>query len=425
MSHIIVLGAGIAGACVALGLKRLGYQVSICGQPRSFAAVEGISERTLQGLQHAGFHYALQDLPKPSPRQACWNGIRSAANTETLVDRQRFDQGILQDLQTADIPYYEGHIATVNHNNSTHTIQLQQVDSSYVLEADFLVEARGRKAPLSKQSRSYGINTLSILQYWQGKPLAAQSAVESFELGWAWMAALADGSRYLQVTVDTKHTHLPDKQHLAHFCQQQLETLDISPPFLANAQYSGHFHVRNSTPFLAKQVVGEHWIRVGDAAMAVDPLSGNGIFQALSSALQAPAVIHTLLKKKENTHLAQQFHQQRIEHLFQRFSRIGRDFYQQERQWQHPFWQQRKQWPDNQTSHPSIQSGQVTIETRPVLQDDFIEEQEVLITPNQPLGIWQVGGAAIVPLVRQLQNEGGLELKDAVNKLASHLAHHN
>ena len=57
---IIILGAGPAGGAVALGLIRLGYEVIVVGQPRPFDAVEGISERVVEGLKGAGFKRALE-----------------------------------------------------------------------------------------------------------------------------------------------------------------------------------------------------------------------------------------------------------------------------------------------------------------------------------------------------------------------------
>lgn len=73
------------------------------------------------------------------------------------------------------------------------------------------------------------------------------------------------------------------------------------------------------------EVAGINWLRVGDAAMAVDLLSGNGIFQSLSSALQAPAVINTLLQRPERAELARRFQQQRAGLLCYRAELAGAD----------------------------------------------------------------------------------------------------
>ncbi len=78
-SRILVLGAGPAGAAVALGLRNLGYAVSVVSEPRPFAAVEGISERVVEGLRHAGFEQAIKTLPEPTPRLVHWSGETSSA----------------------------------------------------------------------------------------------------------------------------------------------------------------------------------------------------------------------------------------------------------------------------------------------------------------------------------------------------------
>ena len=154
---------------------------------------------------------------------------------------------------------------------------------------------------------------------------------------------------------------------------------------------------------LQEALVGDNWIRVGDAAMAVDPLSGNGIFQALSSALQAPAVIGTLLHAPASATLAQRFHRERIENLFYRFARIGRDFYLQESRWSdHPFWQARRYWPDAEPIHAGTSPGEVRVARRPVVLDGRIVEDEVVVTPDQPLGVWHLNGVKLAPLVRAL-----------------------
>ncbi|MNH20221.1 hypothetical protein D3C79_799820 [compost metagenome] len=138
--------------------------------------------------------------------------------------------------------------------------------------------------------------------------------------------------------------------------------------------------------------------------MAVDPLSGNGIFQSLSSALQAPAVINTLIRAPERAALAQQFHQQRVEQLFLRFARIGRDFYADEQRWpEQPFWRARQRWPDAEPAHPQPDFSSLRIQRAPVLRDGLVEEAEVVVTADQPLGVWHLQGVELAPLLRRLQ----------------------
>ena len=400
---IVILGAGPAGSAVALGLRRLGYAVTLVSEWRRFAALEGVSVRVLEAMRGAGLHQALADATLPSQRQVHWNGQQHAQNVEFLLDRPTFDRGLREDLRAAGVTLIEGRVLGVQSSSGGHQVQ---IEGREVLTADFLVEARGRQAPaLGKGLR--GPETVSLLNRWQGTPGITASAVESLEDGWAWMARRDDGQCYWQWTVDVASVGLPGKAQLLEYCRQRRQASAVAQAFFAGeVEADLQLHARSSTAILSPQVCADNWIRVGDAAMAVDPLSGNGVFQSLSSALQASAVINTLLRKPERAVLAQRFHQQRVEQLFLRFARIGRDFYADEQRWlEQPFWQARRQWPDAEVAHAEADFSVLRIERAPVLRDGFVDEAEVVITADQPLGIWHVQGVELAPLVRRLRSE--------------------
>ncbi|MEZ5592751.1 MAG: tryptophan 7-halogenase [Gammaproteobacteria bacterium] len=405
-SRIAVLGGGPAGGTVALGLARLGYSVTLATRPRPFDALEGISERVLAGLRGAGFQHALHAIPEPTPRYAHWNGVSNQANTERLVQRASLDRAIQQDLEAGGVQVLSGRVQRVNQSEQGYQIDITGNGAGWQLNAEVLIEARGRRAPSSGSARLHGPATVSLLQRWQGPPLQDRSAVQSFADGWAWMAAKADGYRYLQLTLDTEKQSLPPRQELARLCWERLQQLESAQVFLAGAHPAGPVVARASTPLLNREAVGENWIRVGDAAMAVDPLSGNGIFQSLSSALLAPVVINTLLNKPSQKELAQAFYNQRLEHLFLRFARLGRDFYRMEERWpERDFWSIRAAWPDKRPTHAAPDYSPPRVEQRAVVCDGYIEARPVVITAEQPLGVWQVAGIKIAPLVEQLRHQ--------------------
>ncbi|WP_442114044.1 flavin-dependent monooxygenase QhpG [Pseudomonas sp. NUPR-001] len=399
--RILILGAGPAGAACAIGLRRLGYGVEIVADWRRFDAVEGVSQRVLEGLRHAGLSNALEQAAIPARRRVRWNGVDQQLNEECLLDRRLFDRALRDDLKQAGVEVIEGRVGGVDSDAQGHRVVL---DGGQVLHADFLVEARGRQAPLASD-RLRGPESVSLLNLWQGAEGEPFSAVESLEDGWAWMARLADGRCYWQISLDVSTSNLPGKARLPEYCaQRRRESALVSELFGADAWQAATVHARSSTAILAGECSGDNWLRVGDAAMAVDPLSGNGIFQSLSSALQAPAVINTLLRRPEHRALARGFHQQRIEQLFLRFARIGRDFYAQEQDKAgQPFWQRRQAWPDLQPIHLPSDYRQLQVQQRPVVRDAFIEPAEVVVSPDQPLGIWHLQGVPLAPLVRGLQ----------------------
>lgn len=410
--RILVLGAGPAGAATALGLRRLGYRVIIVSDWRRFAAVEGVSQRVLEGLRHAGLGGALAEAAVPATRQVRWNGQHLQLNQEYLLDRQRFDRALRDDLNRAGVMLVEGRIREVSRAEGYQV----RLDDGQLLQGDFLVEARGRQAPLAAD-RLRGPETLSLLNLWQSAPGEPASAVESLDDGWAWMARLADGRCYWQVTLDAEG--LPGKAALPEYCAaRRRASALVAELFDARALEPAQVHARSSTAILAGDCVGDDWLRVGDAAMAVDPLSGNGIFQSLSSALQAPVVINTLLRRPERAALARQFHQQRIEQLFLRFARIGRDFYGQELERAgQPFWERRRVWPDAQPLHLAADWAAVRVARRPVLREGWVDEAEVVVTVDQPLGVWHLQGVELAPVVNDLL--AGREPKAVMSTLSA------
>ncbi|MDR0700883.1 MAG: FAD-dependent oxidoreductase [Azoarcus sp.] len=425
-SGIAVLGGGPAGTATAIGLVRLGYAVTLFNTPRRFAALEGVSGRVAQGLRQAGLDEALAALAPSSPRRVHWRGKESAINVEHLIHRPAFDAALLRDATRHGVAVREARVMGWRETaDGRVAITLESETPPFF--AAFVVEARGRAAPLDA-SRVRGPETVSLLQYWRPVNGTAtgnvRSAVQSFADGWGWLAEGADGRRYLQLTFDAASADLPDKAHLAGFCRERLQGLELARDFTTDAKPEGSLHARACTPILAGGIAAGRSLRVGDAAVAGDPLSGNGIFLALSSALQAPAVINTILRHPARAALASDFHVQRLSGLFYRFARAGRDFYAEEDQWpQSPFWQIRQSWPDAEPLHREGRPEDVRIAQRPVLCDGEIIEAEVLVTPDRPLGVWKLDGIELAPALRLVREAG--TAAEARRKLAEYAGTEN
>ncbi|MDR3323394.1 MAG: tryptophan 7-halogenase [Zoogloeaceae bacterium] len=431
---IAVLGGGPAGVATATGLVRLGYFVTLFAAPRHFAALESVSEHVAEGLRQLGLTEALATLSAPSPRRFFWHGQEDAHQEERLVYRPDFDAALLRDARRLGVRVEEAEVKSWQPDGRRLTVKVQLPHGGGVrsLHTDFVVEARGRTAPFPHHvtGRRRGAETMSLLQYWH--PGAATgnehpgSAVQSFADGWVWFARGANGRVYSQLTLDVEQTQLPSKAHLNKFCRGYLKRLEISREFIKGATPVDLPYPRASTSVLTYDMADEKSLRVGDAAVAGDPLPGNGILLALSTALQASAVIHTQLRFPERAVLAQEFHRQRLSDLFYRFARTGRDFYAKETHWpETAFWQTRHHWPDAEPLYPPTTPQTVDITYLPVLAGDEIIETEVVATPEHPLGIWQVDGVEVAPLLRlarSAKSEAGA--RHALSGLLNHSSQH-
>ncbi len=383
---IYVLGCGPAGVVTALGLLELGHDVALVGEVRPYPVTEGISARVRVALENNGLRCALAEVSPPVRRHALWNGEGRAANTEYLIYRPDFDRALLADLSSHGVPFICGRIRSRRQHGRGWLVDLETESGAESLQAEFLVEARGRAAGYAARERLRGPETVSVGWNWRSEAGNPFTAVAGIETGWLWLARQEDGRLYGQFTTRAKNPLLLPKENIPQLLEGLLDAMSVPDASIRHRQPVGEPHARSSTAILPTETSEPSLLRVGDAAMAVDPLSGNGIFQSLSSALAAPAVINTVLKRPADAQMALAFYRDRLRHLFFRFARVGRDFYAQEKRWQEEeFWSTRAQWPDREPAHTT--SDRVTGRAlRPVIHHGFIEQRTVILTEDQPLG---------------------------------------
>lgn len=405
---IAVIGAGPAGSATAIGLSRLGYRVVLIHQPRRRLSIEGISHHTLSALQQLHCHHAVDAAGEQVARHIVWNGEETSRNREFVLNRPRFDAALLEDAIAAGVTLIAGKMVK-NHRDSDHwTLKIEQEGGRQAQRARFFVEARGRGAPAHGSRASLGPAALAMSRPWRLPPNSSASHLATFAQGWGWYICDAEGNAVLQIMTAAKLKDETQTQGLSlqQRYDQLLNGFSAARNWIRQGTPAGEVSACGAGMTLHSDLVQENYLRVGDAALAPDPLSGHGIFESLSGAMTAIAVIHTLRQKPERLQLAADFYRRRIEQRYGQLARVGRDFYQQETHWpQQRFWQQRRDWPDLEPAHPEPLSKPARIETRPVILEGMIDSQPVVVTADQPLGVWQVNGVPLVPLLELLKSK--------------------
>ena len=415
--EIAVLGAGPAGAGAALGLAALGYAVAVIAPlaRRARPRRESFSARVVEALRALGLEEALAAVDAPGERVVRWAGDERALPGEAQVERAAFEAGLLSDLARRGVRVLRDEVVSATSRpaaaDGAGSARIA-LASGGALEARFAIEARGRAAPSgSGRPRERGPETLCVVQRWRhgaGSRPGARTAVVSLANGWAWLADDGRGALATQLTLAAGDA--PPRVELGASVARALRGDAWCRDLLGNVAPEGAPSVRSATAVLGRAFEGDAMLRAGDAALAVDPLSGNGVFQALSTALVAPAVVNTLLRKPERASLARSFYTERARELFLRFSRVSRDFYAQGAAHHGgAFWHARAAWPDAVSTHahgdarsPLTGAARAAIALRAVVCDGWIEEREVVVTPERPLGTWQLAGVELAPLVREL-----------------------
>jgi flavin-dependent dehydrogenase len=399
VSHdVLILGAGPAGSVTARRLAAAGARVLLVGGP-SRPSVEGLSARSRALLDE-------EDLPPRGPDGAAvlhgpvhrggeWAG-RAVAGTEWLAERGQLAAALRGAARQAGAECRDG---VVLHAARDQTLWRVQWRGGGRAAAPILVDARGRRGPERRGPLllAYG-RRFRLPRPCADAPARAAggSQIHALDEGWCWLAAQG-ASLWVQVV------SRPRRRHPAAWIAAAVAQVPALARALEGAVPDGAAVAR---PAHARRGLGcadqAAW-RVGDAALALDPLSGQGVYEALRGARLVATAVQSVLNGTD-ARLAQRFVAERQEEAWLRGVRAAAGFYRENAQ-RSAFW--REAAAGYQALLPALQ-GANRIERRPVLQDGRIVERDVIVTAAHPRGVWHVSGVPLVSL------KGYLESADCV-----------
>jgi flavin-dependent dehydrogenase len=70
---------------------------------------------------------------------------------------------------------------------------------------------------------------------------------------------------------------------------------------------AGPVRARDASAYFEARLIGDGFIKVGEAAMAADPLSSSGIQLAIQSGIAASVIVNTLLRRPSSSEIAERF----------------------------------------------------------------------------------------------------------------------
>jgi len=386
-TEVAILGAGPAAVATAGALRRLGHEVVLIGVSRN-TAVEGVSERTLTLLREYRLGAAADSVRGPGERRGAWAGVDLAGNTEYIVDRAQLDSALLADAAASGVPVLAEKV--IRHDRIGALWQVHTERDS--VDCRVVVDARGRRA---QRGSSKGPDLIAVSQRFRirptGKVLTRLAAIPQ---GWCWLATDGRGMSWLQVTSGREPSLRAGlEQHLRRL-------LDAAPGVaaeLSGAIPSGAPIARAATQSLCTHADAPGLIRAGDAALALDPLSGQGMYEALRSVTAVTGAVRGFLSGEWAP--VARFMGERAREIWQRRSATAAQHYGlQAEETPSPFW------TEAAAHYRSIQPaplapGGARIDSRPVLNGSCIELTRVVVTPQAPRGIWKVDAVDLPDLL--------------------------
>jgi flavin-dependent dehydrogenase len=352
---VIVSGAGPAGCCVAIGLRRHGYSVALLERrkfPRAHIG-EVLSPGVRVTLDFLGVSHVLDRVPRVESAGTLrkWDDPRHvhevpAAGT-FITDRGIFDDELRRTAQAygahafrcgATPPTYDGAIWRVDANGTPN-------GENERLAARLWIDARGRQRAVE---RSYVLTTPPAVAIWeeyappQQPPLRATSRIEALPDGWLW-ATLTTTGRYRVLGVTGPRTsRTEDARAPKIWLHSALARSTLMREF---AGLRG-FGPRGGCAAGA-YVDRDPWLRagmkVGDAAFAMDPLSAGGVEKAMRHALQCTVAGHTLLNGGERaSDVARQYYLDKLAESVANHAVWTTRHYEDAWPTDEPFWRDRR-----------------------------------------------------------------------------------
>jgi flavin-dependent dehydrogenase len=162
--------------------------------------------------------------------------------------------------------------------------------------------------------------------------------VEAVEDGW-WYSALLPNGQMVAAFMTDADIYARASKSARYFWNEELQRTKHTKARLYAGVPTPVTKVVSANSSCLDKTVGKNWLAVGDAAMAFDPLSSQGVYKALETGLQAAEAIRNRLFGDAEAFLK---YAARLEKHFDRYLDLRAYYYSKERRWPDSlFWKRR------------------------------------------------------------------------------------
>jgi flavin-dependent dehydrogenase len=424
VAEICVIGAGPAGSTFAVRMAQLGHQVHLIERkrfPRTHLG-ESLSPGVMTLLEAADMHAAVEAAGFSRVKRVFVNWadgprVREDIGAEgLLVDRGEFDRRLIERARALGVRVYQpAQVREQIRDGTKWRLNIDAEGGSKRLDADFVADAGGRRNGSFRQAKT-GASTLAIYGYWRGTRLPAMPRIEAGQDAWYWGVPLPDGTYNTLVFVDPNWFRSAPG---ADMSERFLRLIDRSGLMedCRDAGLIAPVRAIDATPYLGGDCVGPTRIQLGDAALAIDPISSSGVQKAIQSALSGAIVANTLLRRPELTDAAVSFYRTQLTDASERHRHWAAGHYREVAvTCDRPFWRARAgthaamQPPSppavdarGLATTPVELSRELEFVRTPCLQGDFVSLASALRHPQLASPLVFLGGRELAPLLQGLK----------------------
>jgi flavin-dependent dehydrogenase len=410
------MGGGPAGSIFAIRMAEFGHQVDVieaAAFPRPHLG-ESLSPGVPALLQSVGAVGALDGARPAREVEVAWDGPALIRTDEReaglLVDRGLFDRALLDRARRLGIRLHQpARVIDRKQTGNGWDIAIATAEGKETLQVDFLADARGRAGAAAWRRDTTGPATLALHAYWKGAALPAHPVIRAGDAAWYWAVPLPDGACHLQVFVDAKEFGALPKATLE---ARYLELLDRSG--FGTGLRQSPVQATDATPYVVPSAATVSSIALGEAALALDPLSSSGVQKAIQTALAGAIVANTLIKAKGSADAAVAFYKTNLDEASARHASWARGYYAEAARTQSDVFWRRRAGPAVEETPPrpvaaadaaSIASHRVelsrdfVIEDLPCIDGEFVALKQALRHPGLTSPVAYLGNQPLAPLL--------------------------
>ncbi len=412
---VVICGAGPAGSAVARQLAASGLRVALIGAAAR-PGWEGLSSRSRELLMEEGVDAQANMIAGPFTRRGVWANGRSVDGVEWLVERAALAHALCVRSREAGADYRTDTVTSTTRVGERWHIALRSGES---LLAPLVVDARGRRTrgsraynggPASGAAQIRGPSLLAIGQRYRRRDVGPSgTGIGVTNTGWCWWAERQES---LWVQIIGK----PRSLHPTAWVAAAATEIPALARVLEYACAEGAAVATSAGAQLGRAALEPSFWLAGDAALALDPLSGQGVYEAVRGARLVATAIQSVAAGGD-ARVAQRFVDERRAQAWLHGVRVAAGFYRENEScggfWSDTAAAYEALLPERVASFsngtqrlaaasPEASSGAARIERRPVLDQGRIVERDVVVTADHPRGVWHVAGVPLAALQEYL-----------------------